>query len=237
MWSAIGRYDQATRHSRGRPLRRLCVQLGLSSPYANLHQSVFRFAVALTQLRKVGECVAVDAVIHLRSILKSHAAEASAEGAALVDFEIAPFPNAEIFGDGIAVVPHDLKDVGILRDKSIVGGAHEDRQDVRRLDREPLAANSRGREMMMEVAFQLERLLAIDPSKETDRGGVASLEIGAALLNVLGDADLDAAVAAILISDEIYGHRVYLSRSGREGPRQQPCPMPLRARSVGPPDA
>ncbi len=144
--------------------------------------------------------------MHLGGFLKGHAAKASAEGATLVDFEIAPFPDAEIFGDGIAIIPDDLKGVSILRDKAVAGSAHEDRQDVCLLDCEPFAANPCGREMMMEAAFQLERLLSVDPSEEADSRGVAGLEVVATLLDVLGDADLDAALSALLFSDEINRH-------------------------------
>ena len=139
----------------------------------------------------------------MRGILKGHAAKASAEGAALVDFEIAPFPDAEIFGDGITVVADDLKGVGILRDKAVAGGAHEDRQNVCRFNRKPLAANPCRREMTMEAAFQLECLLGVDPSEKADSRGVAGLEVTAALLDVLSDADLDTAEAAVLLAYEV----------------------------------
>jgi hypothetical protein len=71
------------------------------------------------ELGKVGQRVASNAIVHLRGFLKMHAAQASAEWAALVDLQIGPFPHAEVLGNGVAIISDDLKSIGVLRDKSI----------------------------------------------------------------------------------------------------------------------
>lgn len=48
----------------------------------------------MTQKIKRGQRVAVQAMVRIRRLSKVHAAEASAEGAALAPHQVAPIPNA-----------------------------------------------------------------------------------------------------------------------------------------------
>ncbi len=152
-------------------------------------------------------------MIHLRGLLKGHATETSAEWAAFVDFKVAPFQNAEIFGDGIAIVADDLEGIGVLRDEAVATSPHQDRQDVRRLDGKPFPTHPRRFKMTMKMSFQLKRRLAVDPAEEADLRGVAGLEVAPALLDVFGNADLDPAKAAVFLANEIDQHRLTLNLS------------------------
>ena len=128
------------------------------------------------ELGKVGQRVASDAIVHLRGFLKVHAAQASAERAALVDLEIGPFPHAEIFGNGVAIIPDDLKSVGVLGDKSIAACALENDQNVTRLDGKPLSAHTGRSKMLMQLAFKLEGVGRFDPPEQPKLQRVPRLE-------------------------------------------------------------
>jgi hypothetical protein len=75
---------------------------------------------------KVGERVTGPAC----GLLEGHAAKVAAKRAALVRFQVAPFPDPGIFGHGVLVVTNDLEGVALLADIAIDPGALQDRERV-----------------------------------------------------------------------------------------------------------
>lgn len=96
-----------------------------------------------------------------------HTAQASAERAALIHFQIGPFPHAQIFGDGVAIISDDLEGVGVLGDKSIAAGAHENGQNVSRLEGEPLSAHMSRFKVVMQVSLKLEGIGRFNPPEQS----------------------------------------------------------------------
>jgi len=158
------------------------------------------------EFRKVGQRVAADAMVHLRSFLEVHAAQASAKGATLVDFQIGPFPHAKIFGDGVAVISNNLKGVGVLGDKPIATGALENGQDVGRLYGKPLAADVSHAKMLVEVPLKLKCVGRLDPPEQPQFHRVAGLQVTLARLDVLRDSDLDRGTSVFILANEINWH-------------------------------
>ena len=91
----------------------------------------------------------------------------SAEQAALVDLQIGPFPHAEIFGNGVAIIADDLESVGALGDKSIEAGTLENGQNVAGLDGEPLSTHICRFKMLMQLSFKLEGVSRFGPTEQT----------------------------------------------------------------------
>lgn len=120
-----------------------------------------------------------------------HAAHASAEGAAFVDFEVGPFPHTEIFRDGVAIVAGDLEGIGIFRDETALSDLNQERQDVGRHDVKPLAAAASGCEAMMQIALGLEIVGRRDPTEEFELKRITGLQVALPPANVLRDTDLD----------------------------------------------
>ena len=88
------------------------------------------------------ERVALDAIVHLGCLLEMHTAQTTTERAAFIDFEIRPFPDAQIIQDRVAVVTGDMESIGVLVDEPTLSGAGRERQEVAELDMKPLATNS-----------------------------------------------------------------------------------------------
>jgi hypothetical protein len=136
-----------------------------------------------------------------------HAAEAPAKGAAFVDFEVDPFPNAEIFGNGVAIVAGDLEVTGVLRDESALSDLPYVRQDVGWLDVEPLAAAAPGCEATMQIALGLEIVGRRDPAQEFEFERIARLQVALLPANLLGNADLDRRAPVFVLAYEVNRHR------------------------------
>lgn len=131
---------------------------------------------------KVGQHVASDAIVHLRGFLKMHAAQASAERAALVDLQIGPFPHAEIFRNGVAIIPDDLESISVLGDKSIAAGALENGQNVTRLDGKPFPTHMGQSKMLVQLSFKLESVGRFDPPEQPQFQWIPRLEVALAWL-------------------------------------------------------
>lgn len=104
-----------------------------------------------------------------------HAAQASAEGTALVHFQIGPLPDAEIFRNSVAIIANDLEGVGILGHEPIAAGALENGQDVTRLDGEPFSPHMGRFKMPVQLSFKLEGVSRFDPSEQPQLQRVAGL--------------------------------------------------------------
>jgi hypothetical protein len=163
------------------------------------------------EFRKVGQRVASDAMVHLRSFLEVHAAQASAKGAALVDFQIGPFPYAEIFGDGVAVISDDLEGVGVLSDEPVTARALENGENVSRFDGEPLTADLSRSEALVQVPLELERISRIDPPEQAQFQRITGLEVALARIDVLRHADLDRGASIFIFANEIDWHVALLA--------------------------
>ena len=140
-----------------------------------------------------------------------HAAQASAERAALIHFQFGPFPHAQIFGNGVAIISDDLEGVGVLGDKSIVACAHENGQNVSRLDGKPLSAHMSRCKMVMQVSLKLEGVGRVDPPKQPQVQGVASLEAAFARFYVLRHPDLDRGASIFVFTNELDRHVALLA--------------------------
>lgn len=137
-----------------------------------------------------------------------HTAQAPAKRAALVGFQIAPFPHAKILGNGIAIMPNDLESIGVLGDKPIAAGALEDRQDVGRLDRKPLTAHMGRSKVLMKVPLELKGIGRLDPSEQPQLQRIASLKVAFAGFDVLGHPDFDRGASVFIFTNEIDRHVV-----------------------------
>lgn len=131
-----------------------------------------------------------------------HAAEVPAERTTFVDFEVGPSPNAEIFGNGVAIVAGDLKGIGV-RDESALSDRRQERQDVGRLDVEPLAAAAARCEATMQIALGPEIVGRRDPAEEFNLERIAGLQVASAPANVLCDADLDRRTPVFILAYEV----------------------------------
>jgi hypothetical protein len=165
------------------------------------------------------EPAAFYAVVHLRGVLEMHAAEASAKGAALVDLKIGPIPHAEIFGYGIAIISDDLKGVGILGDKPVAAGRHEQGQNVRRLDIEPLTTHTCCVEAPLQVPLKPEVFRRLDPPEQPQLRGIAGLKIPGARLDILYNPDFNRGASILIFAQEIDRHQLRSLRRNRQRSR------------------
>src|SRR5688572_28739256 len=92
--------------------------------------AIFLFGVEVWRLvGEVAQAPATDAVISLGRLLEMHPAHSAAKWTAFLEFEIRPFPDAEIFRDGVPIMANDFECVGVSRDEAIAASAHEIFQD------------------------------------------------------------------------------------------------------------
>lgn len=155
------------------------------------------------EFREIGQRIAPDAMVHLRGVLEMHPAQASAEWAALIEPQISPFPNAEIFGNGVAIISDDLEGVGMLGDEPIAAGALENGKDVRWINGEPLAAHTSRAKMSVEAPLDFEGVSCLDPSEQTQFQGIAGLEVAGTRLDILRYPDLDRGASVFILANEI----------------------------------
>ena len=130
------------------------------------HGSIVRFFAAGIELRKRQRSRA-DAVVHLRSVLEMHAAEASTKRGSIRQSQDRPIPTRRDILERVAIIAGDLKGVGVLGYKSIAAGTHENGQDVRRLDGEPLSAHMSRAKMLVQVSLKLEGDGRLDPPEQS----------------------------------------------------------------------
>ncbi|WP_338724833.1 hypothetical protein V9L16_00195 [Pseudomonas tolaasii] len=98
--------------------------------------------------------------------MEVHAAKASAERAALVPLKITPAPNAQVFGYTIPIMAGDLERVISRTDEPIDAEVREDRQNVRRIQREPLTRATQMREMPMNLLLQSHAIIRANPPQK-----------------------------------------------------------------------
>ena len=98
--------------------------------------------------------------------MKVHAAEASAERAALIPFQVAPTPDAEILGHAIPIITDDFERIVGRTDKTIDAEMLEDRQDVRRIQIEPFASTTKVREVLMDLLLQSHVIICTNPPQK-----------------------------------------------------------------------
>lgn len=170
--------------------------------------SILRGLVLRIELRKVGEGVAADAIIHLRGFLEMHTAQAPAEWATLFDFQIGPFPYAEIFGNGVAIISDNLESIGVFGHEPITTGALENGEYVRWLNGEPLAAHMGRAKMLVEMALKLEGVGRVDPTEKPEFERIAGLEVEPARFDVLCNPDLNRRASIFILANEIDRHAV-----------------------------
>lgn len=135
-----------------------------------------------------------------------HAAKATTERTAFINFKVRPFPYAKIFGNGIAIISDDLEGVGVLSNEPIAAGALENGQNVGRLDGEPLSTHPGRSKALVQVLLELERIDRIDPSKQPQLQRIAGLEVTLARIDVLRHADLDRGASVFIFANEIDRH-------------------------------
>jgi len=71
-----------------------------------------------------------------------HPAHGAAKWTAFFEFEVPPFPDAEIFGNGVTIMTDDFEGVGMSRDEAIAPGSQEILQDFGWIETGPLACDA-----------------------------------------------------------------------------------------------
>ena len=134
------------------------------------------FSVEVWRLMgEVAQTSAADAMIGLGCLLEVHPAHGTTEWTAFFEFEVRPFPDTEIFWDGVTIMADDFECVGMPSDEAIAAGVHQILQNFVGLEMEPLACDAVGMVLAVQLCLKEAFRIGLNPPNQHQRMRISGL--------------------------------------------------------------